>query len=29
MLTSLQIYGEDEKIYGYNDLVIDVGLACL
>ena len=27
-LTLVQIYGEDEKIYGYTDLVIDVRFAC-
>lgn len=24
MLDAIQIYGDDEKIYGYNDLVVDV-----
>ena len=28
-LTLIQIYGEDEKIYGYTDLVIDVRFTCL
>ena len=28
-LTLFQIYGEDEKIYGYTDLVIDVRFACI
>ena len=27
-LTLVQIYGEDEKIYGYTDLLIDVRFAC-
>ena len=29
MLTSAQIYGEEEKIYGYQDLVIDVSILSL
>jgi len=28
-LTSAQIYGEDENIYGYSDLVIDVSFVTL